>query len=140
MARNVGEGVMQAVMLVGPDQGTRSLQIEGHGGGTIDPAMAGVGPMAAVMLDVEADGSHRQAQAKRKCHRPPATPDLEDQEPVGDDEPTHDHDRFDRHGRGIAPLLSRALKIVVNSFPQQTVKTVSGAERNAIQGLLTESN
>jgi hypothetical protein len=36
--------------------------------------------------------------------------------------------------------LSRALKIVVNSFPQQTVKTVSGAERNAIQGLLTESN
>jgi hypothetical protein len=28
----------------------------------------------------------------------------------------------------------------VNSFPQKIVKTISGAKRDAIQGLLTQSN
>ena len=87
------------------------------GGQTTDQTEVDVIVMAAVVLDVKADGSHGQAQGNRQGHRPPAIPGLENQEPVGDDEPTKDHDLFVRHGDGIAPLLSRGLKIVVNSFP-----------------------
>jgi hypothetical protein len=49
VAGDVGEGVVQAVVLVGPDQRTAAQQVERHGGGLVDPAVAGIGAVATVV-------------------------------------------------------------------------------------------
>ena len=117
VAGEVGEGVVQAVVLVGPDQGTAAQQIERHGGSLVDPAVAGIGTVATVVLDVEADGGDRQAEAGREGQRSRPAPDLEDKQKIGEREPGQDHRRFDHHGQGIAPVLARALEVLVNPCP-----------------------
>jgi DNA-binding NtrC family response regulator len=63
-------------------------------------AAAAATATAPVVLDVEADGGDRQAEAGREGHRRRPAAGLENEQPVGENEPAEDHGRFDHHGRG----------------------------------------
>src|SRR5437660_10331412 len=71
VAYDVCVAMMDRIMLSGPDVGTGAQQIETQRHQLVDPAPLRVGPMSAVVLDVEADRRHRQTQRKDQRHGQP---------------------------------------------------------------------
>ena len=66
VAGNVGVAVMHRVVLPGPEVRTASQQIEGARHEAVDPRAVRVGLMSAIVLDIEPDRGHRQAQRNRQ--------------------------------------------------------------------------
>jgi hypothetical protein len=62
MARDIGIRVVDDIVLACPNIGTAAEEIQRHGHEAVDPRAVGIGPVPPIVLNVETDSGHRQAQ------------------------------------------------------------------------------
>src|SRR5882724_4875869 len=94
MACDIDIGVMQDDVLPPPQVGAPADQFQRHRHEFVDPGMVGIGLMATVVLDIEANPGRREAE--QHCQQETLPPSLvhEDQQRIHHREPAEEDGRF----------------------------------------------
>ncbi len=97
VADDVGVGVVEFVVFDVPDVGGAADEVEGEGHEPVDIFFVGVGFVAGVVLDVEADASDSEAEGEGGEHGHGEVVGEEDESDVGGEDPEEDGGGFGEH-------------------------------------------
>ena len=125
---DVGEGVMNRVVLPVPEVAASAHEIEGEGHDAVDPGALGIGAVAAVVLDVKADCGDGEAEDDGKRNRRDPTCRDEEEQEIGREEPGEDRRGLEIHLWAIAAGMAGALEVSVDALAQLAQETVAPVE------------
>ncbi len=128
MARDIDIRVMQDDVLPPPQVGAPADQLQRHRHEFVDPGMVGIGLMATVVLDIEANPGRREAE--QHCQQETLPPRLvhEDQQRIHHREPAEEDGRFYVHRPAVAWPAAGGSEILLNPTPQLEVERVAVRE------------